>query len=364
MASIRKRVKSNGEVTYTAQVRVKGHPTECATFKRKTETDLWAKQTEADIRRGLYFKTSQAKRHTVGDAIDRYREEILRFRDNPANQLTYLKYWEKEIGAYSLSDATPDIISKARNKLMETKNKFGKTRGAATANRYAQALGHVFTIARKQWGWINDNPVANLDNLKEQRGRTRFLSDDERNRLLHSCKQSSNPYLYQIVVLALSTGARKSEIVNLKWSNIDFDRRKITLDKTKNGEQRSIPLQSIAYDLVKKCHSNRIVGCDYLFPSQKFKRDENGRVVYQPIDIRTAWENAVQNAGILDFRFHDLRHSAASYLAMNGATLSELAAVLGHKTLQMVKRYAHISEDHTAEIVQKMNQKIFGELNG
>jgi integrase len=97
------------------------------------------------------------------------------------------------------------------------------------------------------------------------------------------------------------------------------------------------------------------------FPARKPTKNAQGKIIYQPVDIRTAWENALKKAGIEDFRFHDLRHSAASYLAMNGASLAEIAEVLGHKTLQMVKRYAHLSEAHTHSIVSKMNERIFGD---
>ena len=106
-----------------------------------------------------------------------------------------------------------------------------------------------------------------------------------------------------------------------------------------------------------------IEGCPYVFPSKKVtKNNKTGEYMYQPIDIRTAWENALLKARIENFRFHDLRHSAASYLAMNGASLAEIADVLGHKTLQMVKRYAHLSETHTSSVVKKMNDKIFGDV--
>jgi integrase len=153
-------------------------------------------------------------------------------------------------------------------------------------------------------------------------------------------------------VLALSTGARKMEIVGLKWKDIDLERGTIILHETKNGERRVIPITGYARSLMQAQHENRDKKCDYVFPS---------KAKCQPIDIRTAWENVLTKAGIDDFRFHDLRHSAASYLAMNGATLAEIAEVLGHKTLQMVKRYAHLSEAHTHKVVASMNEKIFGE---
>ena len=124
------------------------------------------------------------------------------------------------------------------------------------------------------------------------------------------------------------------------------------LHETKNGERRVIPLQGLALSLMKEHAKVRSLHCNFVFPSAS---------KCQPIDIRTAWENALKKAKIGNFRFHDLRHSAASYLAMNGATLAEIAEVLGHKTLQMVKRYAHLSEAHTSSVVENMNERIFGD---
>jgi len=106
-----------------------------------------------------------------------------------------------------------------------------------------------------------------------------------------------------------------------------------------------------ALDEVKKLNKVKNIDTDLLFP---------GRKRNQPIDIRVAWEKALTKAEITNFRFHDLRHSAASYLAMNGATLTEIADILGHKTLQMVKRYSHLTEQHTSKVVSKMNKQIFG----
>ena len=114
---------------------------------------------------------------------------------------------------------------------------------------------------------------------------------------------------------------------------------------------------------MKEHEKVRSLHCEYVFPSKKTvkPKDENSKqVIYQPIDIRTAWESVLTKAKIEDFRFHDLRHSTASYLAMNGASLVEIAAVLGHKDLQMVKRYAHLTEAHTHGVVASMSKKIFG----
>jgi len=361
MANIQKRVSKSGETSYRVQVRLKGHPSETASFERLTDARRWAQQTEAAIREGRHFKTVEAKKHTMAQTIDRYSKEVLAHRENPVNQKTYLKYWKEALGDYRLSDITPALIVEHRNALVGMENKYGRTIGLATANRYSQALGHVFTVAMKEWGWINQNPLLNIAKYKEPRGRVRFLSDEERLALLEACKDSDNPYLHTVVVLALSTGARKMEILSLKWQDIDFERKQIILHETKNDERRTLPLQGYALSLIQEHAKVRKFGCDYVFPSKKAKKDANGKIVYQPIDIRTAWENALKKAEIEDFRFHDLRHSTASYLAMNGASLAEIAAVLGHKTLQMVKRYAHLSEAHTHDVVAKMNERVFGD---
>ena len=361
MASIQKRITKDDATSYRVQVRLKGHPTETASFERLTDARKWAQNTESAIREGRHFKTSVSKRHTMADTIDRYYKENLSLRKNPVNQKTYLSYWHEALGAYSLADINAALIVKHRNALLGAENKYGRTVGVATANRYTQALGHVLNVAMKEWEWINQNPMMKLTKYKEPRGRVRFLSDDERIALLRACKESDNSHLYKAVVLALSTGARKMEVLGLKWSDIDFQRGVIVLHETKNGERRVIPLQGLAMELMREQAKVKVLGCDFVFPSAKTKKDKTGKLIYQPIDIRTSWENALLKAKLADFRFHDLRHSAASYLAMNGASLAEIAEVLGHKTLQMVKRYAHLSEAHTSGVVARMNERIFGD---
>ena len=125
----------------------------------------------------------------------------------------------------------------------------------------------------------------------------------------------------------------------------------ITLHDTKNGERHVLPLAGPALALMHQHTKIRRIDTLFVFPRS------DGR---KPLDLRSAWETALKRADIQDFRFHDLRHSAASYLVMNGASVAEIAEVLGHKTLSMVKRYAHLSEAHTAGVVARMNAAIFG----
>ena len=233
------------------------------------------------------------------------------------------------------------------------KNLEKRTKSPTTVVRYMSALSHAFTIAVNEWEWLDSNPMSKVKKPSLPRPRVPFLDDSERQRLLQACKESPCHFLYPVVVLALSTGARYSEIMNLRWRDIDLKRGIARLEETKNGERRALPLVAAAFDEVLRLRNvSESEPSDFLFPRA------DGMA---PMEIRKHWDSALRNADINDFRFHDLRHTAASYLAMNGATLAEIAEVLGHKTLQMVKRYAHLSDQHVAGVVERMNKAIFKE---
>jgi integrase len=217
--------------------------------------------------------------------------------------------------------------------------------------RYIAAISHVFTVGIKEFGWVESSPVAKISKPREPAGRVRFLSDEEREKLLDACKVSESPILYTVVVVAISTGMRCSELMNLIWSQIDFARQQIILEKTKNGTCRTIPLVGLALELLKKHLEERGLKTQLLFP---------GKVVSKPIAIRRPWLTALKKAGIQDFKFHDLRHCAASYMAMSGSSLVEIGILLGHKRLEVTKRYSHLSQKHISKVVERMNQEVFG----
>jgi integrase len=357
MAYIEKRTSQSGDVSYRVMVRLKGYKTQNATFERITDAKQWAIQTEAAMKERRYFKTAESKKHSLSDLIDRYLTQLE--VNNPKRHgevYTYLQWWKQEMGHCLLSDITKSqLVEKIESLTKRTyKLKSGKTKkiSPATVNRYIMALSKPFTLAVNEWEWMESHPLLKITKLKEPRGRVRFLNDDERDRLLAACKGSTCPVIYTVVVLALSTGARLNEIMSLSWKDVDFSRNSITLHETKNGERRMLPLAGLALKLVKETNRIRRIDSDLVFPAIKNPKE--------PYKIRRAWNVTIKQAKLADFRFHDLRHSAASYLAMNGASLAEIAEVLGHKTLQMVKRYAHLSEAHTSKVVASMNKKIFG----
>jgi integrase len=223
---------------------------------------------------------------------------------------------------------------------------------ASTANHYLASFSHAFTIAVREWEWLDNNPLGKVSRCSLPRGRTRFLSDEERENLLAATRESPSPYLHAVVTVAICTGARFGEIMSLRWDNVDFERHIMRLERTKNGDKRAVPLAPPAMAEIIKLRDQFGTKSIWVFTRSDHKR---------PIELRKHWFRAIEKAGIQNFRFHDLRHTAASYLAMNGATLLEIAAILGHRTLQMVQRYSHISDQHTADILGKMSEKVFGE---
>jgi integrase len=210
MATIVRRQGPNGQLVYRVQVRRKGAPSLSATFPTRAKARKWAQITEAAILEGRHFPTSEAKRHTLAEAIDRYLVDVLPHKSASSieMQTIQLQWWRRRLGHSRLADLTPSLIAEHRDRLAQGS---GRRRKNSTVRRYLAALSHVLTIAAKEWQWLDDSPMRQVTKPKEPRGRVRFLADDERQRLLTACQASRNPYLYLVVVLGLSTGARKGD---------------------------------------------------------------------------------------------------------------------------------------------------------
>ena len=181
-------------------------------------------------------------------------------------------------------------------------------------------------------------------------GRVRFLSNDELTALLEACRDSSCGYLYPAVMLALTTGMRRGEQFGLTWEDVDFERGWITLGVTKNKQRRGVPLVGGALEELRSLGRVRRIDTAFVFPSHNGKK---------PLDIRLPFTNALKRAGITDFHWHDLRHCAASYLAMSGVPLKVIGKLLGHSTSAMTDRYSHLADEIVTDAVSKVMTKLF-----
>jgi len=352
MATIQKRQRKDGAASYRAIVRVHGHPTIWKTFHRKLDAERWAQDVEADLHRGRWAPTTDSLRRTVAEAIDRYLDHTLPLSGikdkSKATLRLQLRWWAEAIGKHRLAQLSAPLIVQWRDRLA-TDPKYGGPVSPATVNRYLAALSALLSIAVKEWRWLERSPMEGVGRMREPPGRVRCLTDEERARLLQACRASTNAGLYPLVVLALSTGARYGELAGLRWVDVDLKRGRAAFQETKNGDRRAVPIVGHALEVMQEWAKVRRIDCDLVIP------DRVGR----EHTLRVAFYKAMEAAKLENFRFHDLRHTAASYLAMSGATVSELAEILGHKTLQMVKRYSHLTEQHTARIVERMNAGIF-----
>ncbi len=357
MAQYKEHTTKTGKKKYVAYIRIKGYPHTSRTFDRKTDAKTWAEELEAQMRRGLYIKDNEARKHTLAELIDRYIEYELPKREKDRKKLeTHLLWWKENLGYTLLSNITTKVLAECRDKIASEPcrgSRAGKKRSAKTVNYFLGSLSVAMSTAVNEWEWLDENPVFKVKKLKEPKGRVRFLSKEERERLFTACKNCGNDYLYLLVIIAISIGARRGEIMGLKWSNVDFENKMFYFLDTKNGEDRGVPIPKYCYELLKDFYQRRLPNTTYVFATK------DDRIM----DLQWFWEKVLKEAQLEDFRFHDLRHTAASYLAMNGASLLDIAEVLGHKTLAMTKRYSHLTPKHTASILERMCSKQFGEDN-
>jgi integrase len=183
----------------------------------------------------------------------------------------------------------------------------------------------MFNVAIKEWEWVRDNPVSRLSfAIGNKNARDRWLTPEGEARLL---QHATNPqWLRPLLITALHTGMRRGEILRLKWEDVDFPRRLLRVERSKNGEKRGIPMSAVLTDTLRETKVRRISG-------RVFSISERS--------LRVAFETAVERAEIENFHFHDLRHTFATRLVQNGVDLYKVKELLGHKSLTMTMRYAH-----------------------
>ncbi len=266
-----------------------------------------------DLEEGRYFDTIKAKRITFKEMADKYLNRHEKLRDRRT-----LKTLLPVFGNLTLSEITTELVSDYQDERLRKVK-------PATLYKELALMRRMFNVARREWKWLNNNPVADLSfSVGNNNARDRWLTKDNELKLLEIADPE---WVREIVLFALHTGMRRGEILNLNWKDIDMFRRIVTVHKSKNGGKRSIPMSSTLYDLLnRKQRVRSILG--HVFPINEHT-------------LRSGFERAIRNAGIQDFTFHDLRHTFATRLIQNGVDLYKVKELLGHKTILMTMRYAH-----------------------
>jgi len=340
--------------SFKAIIRKNGRTIKTKTFKYRKDARIWSARIEGD-RQAMAAYGMPGASILYADLADEY---INQYSGRDTNIQHKHQYWRTIFGDVPLIDIDAPMIREALERYGNGEvlrssgigadgklimKKTGKKRTPATINRMRAFLSSVFRYAIRQRGYLNDNPVRLAPSLTENNKRVRYLSDDERKRLLSACKASEWDKLYLLVLMAITTGARLGELQGLHWHEIDFSANTATLPHTKNGEIRILTLPEKTLSELKRF---REVSQRLVFASEVKWR--------KPFEFRKHWNKALKQANIEDFKFHDLRHTCASYLAMNGASLQEIAQVLGHKNLQTTMRYTHLSIEHKRAVVDRV----------
>ena len=318
MATIEKR----GQF-WRVKVRRAGLPAQTKTFNNRTHAQQWARSVESDLDKGIVVDRRTAQRLSLAEVLERYRREVTPTKRGSADENLRLKAMaQRPFARIKMSALTSSQLAAYRDERL-------KVVSGATVNREFSVLSHAIDTARREWDvYLPTNPCTLVRRPPQGRPRDRRLQGDEEKRLLAACRGARNRWLVHFVALAIETGMRRSELLGLLWDNVDLERRTALLPLTKNGDSRGVPLSSRAVDVLRA-----------LPPST------NGRVFGELTReaLKQSFNRAARRAGITGLRVHDLRHEATSRFFEKGLNVMEVASVTGHKTLQMLKRYTHLS---------------------
>ena len=330
-------VRKRGDLQWQAIVKRQGIGFASKTFTTKKDAESWAKITEAEMLRGAYISRRDAEKITLSECIERYKKDVLPGLRGVGHEYILARL-EEAFGKLALAHITPAKVAAHRDARLRA------GRSPSTVKKELAKLSVIYKLAGQEWGIGGlENPVVNVARPKEKNSRTRRLEPGELERLL---KVAPTP-VGLLIRLALETAARLGELLALQWRDIDAGRRVAVLRGivgrgTKNGDDsRAVPLSSAALAVLQELQALPL-GID-------------GRVFYWwagSDSFNKPWARLCKSAGIEDLRFHDLRHEATSRLFEKGVFEGvEVAAITGHKTLQMLKRYTHL---RAADLAQKL----------
>jgi len=316
MASIRQR----GD-TWQVRVSKKGFPPESRTFTSKAEARRWATETEAAMQRGKHNSNAGTNAMAFREMLERYAQEVSPRKRGHKDEVIRIQALQRsKIAGFSLLNLTAEAIGQFRDDRLQHVQ-------AGAVIRDLSLISSVINHARREWGLTIENPCRLVRKPATPSGRSRVLSSAEESRLLEALEPLGrrSPWPLVATQLALETAMRRGEILSLRWENVNLDARTALLPVTKNGQGRTVPLSSRAAAIL-----GGLPG-----PKEGFVLRISAATLHQ------AFYRAVRRAGLADFKFHDLRHTSATRMATKLPNVIELAAVTGHQTVQMLKRYYH-----------------------
>ena len=313
---------------FQAQVRREGVTPVYKTFTNKKDAVVWVRGIEARIDAGE-TNVAAPKATSLADLITRYSQEITPLKKGRHTEQRRLSRLLRDpIARTPLSKLTSAKLAEFRNRRIND--------GVRAAQYDLILIKHCIKIARLEWGVpMPNNPVDNIRIPNGIKRRERRLLEGEYEALSKAAQQCKNRLIWPIVDFAIETAMRRSEILALRWENIDHEYAIATLPDTKNGSKREVPLTKKAKQVIGSLSKQE----EYLFPMSDCA-------------VRHTWDRLVKRAGIENLRFHDLRHEAVSRLFEMGLSVPEVASISGHKDYRMLASYTYVNN---RQLVDKFN---------
>ncbi len=314
MASIRYR-----QNRWQARVRRKGYPDETRSFSTRQDAEKWARSIETDIDNGQFVNVSEAHRTTLGDLLARYLIEVTPLMKGATEDTIRLKaIMRKPIAKWSMVNLSAGRVAAYRDERLREVS-------SGTVIRELACISAIVNHARREWGINVPNPVQMVRKPQSPQARSRVLTNEEAAKLLAALEPTGrrSHWTKPAVQLALATAMRRGELLSLRWEHVDLQARTAFLADTKNGDSRTVPLSTSALQVLTALprHISGLV-----IPVKYFTLD-------------AAFKRACLRAAMTDVRFHDLRRTAITRMAERLPNVIELAAVSGHKSLMVLKRY-------------------------
>lgn len=345
MATFEKR----GDLQWRAKVRRRGFPLQTRTFYTKADAEAWARSVEGEMDRGFFVDRTEADKTTLSEALDRYEREVSSRKKGHVVEKGYIRRWkETSFANRFLSSIRGSDLAAWRDKRLEEVS-------PNSVRLELALLSHLFTIAIKEWGMDGlANPVQRIRKPKLPQGRDRRLKPGEPERILSECEIYGGD-IGPVVLFALETGMRRAEIAGMTWNHVELKKKTVTLPETKNGEKRIVPLSTEAVRILSSL-PRRIDGKVWALGDPTSITKAFIRVLSR---ARASYENECKEKKmdpdpwfLTDLTFHDLRHEATSRFFEKGLNPMQVAAITGHKTFQMLKRYTHLKAEDLAELLK------------
>jgi integrase len=319
-------IRKKGEGQYHVQIRKRGYPAQTKTFTKEADARRWATIIESEMERGVFVSRTEAEGTLVKDILARYETEVLPSKRGAQSDKSRLKTLKEAFGDYRLATLSSSQVAKFRDQRL-------KFVGPQSVIHEINLLNRVLKAASIDWGihLPNGLPTAQVRKPMKPRGRDRRVTDAEIESILMATESAE---LRTVVVLALETGLRRSELALLAWDEIDLEKKIAHIPRTKTDVPRTVPLSTKAVAAL-----------------QNLKTKDGLVFTLKPESMSQSFERACEKhrANIAGLRFHDLRHEATSRLFEKGLNIMEVAAITGHKTLEMLKRYTHLRAEDLAK---------------